>query len=450
MEQDGLAARLRAHLAAARLFRAPGLAILAVSGGGDSLALLDLMHALAPELGLSLLVAHADHGILAESGAVASRVGALARERYGLETVIGRLALGAVAGETRARAARYRFLRAVQAERGGRYLVTAHHADDQVETVLQRVLRGSAPPGLKGIPARGARGLVRPLLPFSKAELAAHARAAGLPVFEDPSNVDPRHVRGWVRTVLRPAIEARLGTAAGDAILSLARHAGREARAWDLVLEQLPALALEVRKGRFEVARPALGGYDNVLAGRILRAAARRAGMPLGPTAAARLARFAARAASGRRMALGAGVSAEAAFDRLVVERRAGKRSEPGGGFGQRGDAGEVVFGRFTLAWRRDRAPATLPRRGWTTWLPSGRLAVRALQPGDRVLPLGGVGRRRAVRLLMEARVPRTDRARWPVVTSGGAVVWIPGICRAGSRVPEPGASAVRIDARAG
>jgi tRNA(Ile)-lysidine synthase len=437
---------LRAHLAESRLLAEPGLALLAVSGGGDSMAMLDLFAALAPELGLTLLVAHADHGILPESGAVAARVVALARERFGIEAVTACLALGPGASETRARLSRYRFLRAVQAERGARYLLTAHHADDQVETVLLRVLKGSAPSGLKGIDPVGPRGLVRPLLPFRKSELLAHATGAGLPVVEDPTNADPRHLRAWVRTVLRPAMDERLGAESGHTILTLARHAGREVGAWDAVLDLLPGLGLAVSDGQFEVARAVLSGYDNVLAGRILRAAARRARLHLVPAAAARLARFAARAASGRRLALGAGVVAEVAFGALVVARGV----PPPGPRALNGTGGEVAFGRFVLAWRNEPAPATVPRIGWTAWLSPGSLEVRTVHAGDRVVPLGGVGRRKVSRLLMEARVPRAARPAYPVVTSGEEVVWIPGVCRAAARVPEPGMEAVRIDARAG
>lgn len=109
-----------------------------------------------------------------------------------------------------------------------------------------------------------------------------------------------------------------------------------------------------------------------------------------------------------------------------------------------------MTFGPLVLAWRRERAPAAVPREGWTTWLAAGSLAVRARRTGDRVVPVGGVGRRKVTRLLMEARVPRSARAAYPVVTSDGEVVWLPGVCRAAARVPAPGAEAVRIDARAG
>src|SRR5882762_2169567 len=98
--------RFRAHLTRARLFRAPGTALVAVSGGADSVALLDLLHGVASELGLALVVAHADHGIQVESGKVGTMVRELA-ERLTLPFELGELRLGPDATETAARRARY-------------------------------------------------------------------------------------------------------------------------------------------------------------------------------------------------------------------------------------------------------------------------------------------------------------------------------------------------------
>jgi tRNA(Ile)-lysidine synthase len=433
---------VRRHVVAQRLFPEPGLAVLAVSGGADSLALLDLFAGLSPILGLTLLVAHADHGIQEGSAGVADRVRELAAGRYALETVVGALALGPDASETRARTARYRFLRAVEAERGARYLLTAHHADDQIETVLLRLLRGSAPAGLAGIPARGPRGLVRPLLPFDREELRDHVRAVGLDPVEDPANADPRHLRSWVRTVLVPAIEARLGVSAPRALLDAAAHARVELRAWDAAVDHLPGLDVRVSAGRFDVARDALAGYDKWLAERILRAVAARAGVVLTPRAAARVVAFARTAASGRRLALPGGLTAEATFGRLAVFP-----SEPvAGPVRLSGATGDCDFGRFRVAWSEGTAPGRLERAGWSTWLEPAALELRAAVAGDRLAPLGGVGRRAVSRLLMEAKVPRADRAAYPVVAAAGVVAWVPGVCRGTAAVPPPGMGALRVD----
>jgi len=162
-----LPARVLAHIRENRLFREPGEALVAVSGGADSVALLDFLSDTASDLGLSLVVAHVDHGIQSDSPTVRQSVAALA-EKYGLPFESAELHLGPDTTETEARRARYAWLREVQKRRGAKYIVTAHHEDDQVETILLRGLRGSAPAGLAGISPRGRGGLVRPLLPFTR------------------------------------------------------------------------------------------------------------------------------------------------------------------------------------------------------------------------------------------------------------------------------------------
>ena len=192
------------------------------------------------------------------------------------------LALGRRRRARRARAlARYRFLRAVQAERGARYLLTAHHADDQVETVLLRVLRGSAPAGLRGIAARGPRAAWCGRCSRSATRSCWRTPSgAGLEVAHDPGEPRPAApaAAGCARCCCRVRRRAPgpRGGASRCSSVARARRAA-ELRAWDAVLDRLPGLALRVAEGRFEVARAALRGYDNVLAGRILRAAAARA-----------------------------------------------------------------------------------------------------------------------------------------------------------------------------
>lgn len=437
---DLLLDRVRNHLTRTRLFGKPGGAVVAVSGGADSVALLDLMHAVAGEWGLSLTVAHADHGIQAVSRSVAQSVRALA-ERYGLPFELGELQLGSDASETVARRARYRWLREVQQRRAARYVVTAHHRDDQMETVLLRVLRGSGVAGLAGIPARGRAGLVRPLLPFSKAELVAHAAARGLSAHDDPANRDPRHARSWVRTTLLPLLSERFGARAGSDLLRLGRHAAWDRRAWDRALELVPDLSLRVGATGFDVAREALARYDATLAAALLGAAARRAGLVLGPTRALRLAAFAGKT-SGRRMELPGGWTAEIAFERLRVFRDSAPAPEP---MLASGDCGRAMFGDFVVNWEAAPAPQTLERAGWTTWIGTPGWELRSYQAGDRVKPLGGAGHRPVRRLLMEAQVPRGERRRYPVIARGETILWIPGICRSAADLPPPGTPAVRL-----
>ncbi len=422
-----LPARVLAHIRENRLFRDPGEALVAVSGGVDSVALLDLLSDTASELGLSIAVAHVDHGIQSDSRTVGLSVKTLA-EKYGLPFESTELHLGPDTTETEARRARYAWLRELQKRRGAKYIVTAHHEDDQVETILLRGLRGSAPAGLAGISPRGRGGLVRPLLPFTRSELLAHVAARGLPVYEDPANRDSRHLRSWVRTTLLPLLNERLGSRLRRDLLEQGRHAASDRRAWDHMLDIVPELALTVQGTTVTVARASVSGYDNALSVALLRAAARRVGLVL-------------------RLPLGDGWSAEVAFDQLRIGRDAGHavdcaldRVWPSG------ERGSARFGGFEIQWSPAAAPTQIERATWTTWLDSAAWEVRRPARGDSLVPLGGVGHRPLRRLLMEARVPRSARPRYPVVSRGATILWVPGICRSAEGVPAPGTRAVRLD----
>lgn len=442
---QSLPARVLAHIRERRLFREPGETLVAVSGGADSVALLDLLHGIADELRLSLVVAHVDHGIASDSRTVGQSVGKLAA-KYGLPFELGELKLGPDTTETEARRARYAWLRELQRRRGAKYIATAHHEDDQVETIVLRALRGSAPAGLAGIASRARGGLVRPLLAFSRRELVEYATARGLPVHEDPANRDPRHLRSWVRATLLPLLNERLGPRLRHDLLTQGRHAASDRRAWDCILDLVPELALETHENSFAVARAVLCGYDNALSVALLRAAARRVGLVLGPTRARRLVAL-ARRPSGRRLAVGGGWSAEVAFDRLRVTRDQGVAIDcalehvwPSG------ERGSARFGEFEISWSPAAAPARIERATWTTWLDSDAWELRAPTRGDALVPLGGVGHRPLRRLLMEARVPRSVRPRYPVVSRGETILWVPGVCRSAVGVPAPGTRAVRLD----
>src|SRR6266576_1647288 len=364
-----LPARVLAHIRENRLFREPGETLVAVSGGADSVALLDLLHGMAAELGLTLVVAHVDHGISSDSRTVGRSVKTLA-EKYGLSFESAELHLGPDTTETEARRARYAWLREVQKRRGATYIVTAHHEDDQVETILLRGLRGSARAGLAGISPRGRGGLVRPLLPFTRSELLAHVAERCLPVYEDPANRDPRHLRSWVRTTLLPLLNERLGSRLRHDLLEQGRHAASDRRAWDHMLDIVPELALTVQGTTVTVARASVSGYDNALSVALLRAAARRVGLVLGPTRARPLVGLAQRP-SGRRLPLGDGWSAEVAFDQLRIGRDghavdcALERIWPSG------ERGTARFGEFEIQWSPAASPALIERATWTTWLDS-------------------------------------------------------------------------------
>jgi tRNA(Ile)-lysidine synthase len=420
----------------------PGPALVAVSGGPDSVALLDLLIRTQDSHRLDLIVAHVDHGIHPDSGRVAEQVQALASS-YRLPVHVGRLTLGPEAGETRARTERYAWLEELRTRLGAGVILTAHHADDQVETVLMRVLCGSGPAGLAGMAT--VRGeVVRPLLSFPRAELLRHLEETGLQFWVDPANTDPRHLRSWLRDQLLPMLRRRLPDV-DTKIQRTSRQASRDRAAWDSVLDALPELDFLAEGDGISVAALSLGGYDSPLAQAVILAAARRAGCQLGPSRVGRVLALVKSGTSGARVPLGGEWTAELSFGRLRIARDVQ-------GSGQRalileGQSGQGSWGRWNFRWSRATVPEQQDRAATSAWFTLESLTVRAWSPGEKLKPLGGTGRRLVVRCFQEVRVPRSRRVSWPVLAQNQEIIWIPGVCRSDALLPAPGTEALRVDA---
>jgi tRNA(Ile)-lysidine synthase len=418
--------------------------LLAVSGGPDSVALLDLLSGCRSELGLELSVAHVDHGIHPDSASIADGVRVLAAH-YGVPFLFRSLALGPGTSETAARTARYGALQALRREAGAELVATGHHADDQVETVLMRVLGGSGPAGLAGMNAVEGR-LVRPLLPFRREDLARHVQSLGLEAWEDPANRDPRHLRSWLRTDLLPRLRQRIPDV--DARLARVAEQGRINReGWAVLLRTLPGLDLELEAEAeaVSIAAPPLGLYDSKLALCLVMALGREAGVPLGPTRAQRVLSLVARGESGTSVPLGSGWIAEVVFGRLRFGPAAAEA--PGETAHLGGESGTVAWGSWRFVWTRAPAPEVQPRNGRTAWFVPETLAIRGWRHGEKLRPLGARGHRLVVKCFQEARVPRSLRRSWPALEHAGLVVWLPGVCRSDLLVPAAGVEALRVDA---
>jgi tRNA(Ile)-lysidine synthase len=181
----------------------------ALSGGRDSMALLDAATAIAPELGLTLSAIHVHHGLSPNADAW-TRFCEEECARRGVPLTVHRVAVDRALGdglESAARRARYEAFEAAAVDA----VALAHHADDQAETVLLQLLRGAGPHGLAAMPAsRASRRLlfVRPLLALPRSALAAYARARSLSWVEDESNADQRRARNLVRCTIAPQLAA--------------------------------------------------------------------------------------------------------------------------------------------------------------------------------------------------------------------------------------------------
>lgn len=419
----------------------PARALIAVSGGPDSVALLDLLLQSRESHRLDLLVAHADHGISLESGDIAARVGELARVA-GLKFVTAQLALGPEASETEAREARYGWLRRMRAAHEAKWIFTAHHADDQAETVLLRVLGGSGPAGLAGMkPIEG--DIVRPLLGFSRAELMAYVESRRLWYWHDPANYDARHLRSWLRHSVMPRLRERI-TDVDQRLRDVGRQAAVDRAAWDAALDVVPGLDWRVEPEGASLDAGTLAALEPSLGAALAMAWVRRAGGVLGLRHGGRVVAFARETESGARLELPSGWVVERGFDRLLLIRpRSPAVSEV---VVPPETSGHLDWGDWRLDWRRETAPPVQMRDGMTAWFVPETMLLRTWRAGDRVAPIGGTGRRLAVRCFQDARVPRVRRTQWPVFEREGTVVWIPGVCRSSLLLPAPGSTALRVD----
>lgn len=180
----------------------PGTYVVAVSGGVDSVVLLELLRQLP---GLKLTVAHFDHGIREESGDDCQFVQDLT-QRHGLPFVYKEGNLGARASEALAREARYTFLHKVMQAADARAIITAHHQDDMLETAILNMMRGTGRKGLSSL--KNTEDIIRPLLGVPKQDIIAYAKDQGLTWREDRTNTSFAYLRNYIRLKLLPHFDA--------------------------------------------------------------------------------------------------------------------------------------------------------------------------------------------------------------------------------------------------
>lgn len=425
-----LVAGVRAYCERHGLVPAGSGVLVALSGGPDSLALLDLLAVLSRERELRLHALTIDHGLRGGSSAEAAAASALA-ERIGVSSEVLSLGLEATSNvQELAREARLAALEQTRVRLGFDLIALGHTADDQAETVLLRLLRGAGPRGLAAMaPRRGA--LVRPLLGSRRAELEAWLQTRGLEPLRDPSNELPRYARNRLRQVVLPELAAE-NPRVVEALCRLAASCREEHEA----LEALAAKLYDdhVTEGVIELA--ALRCAPRGLRHRVW---ARAYGRAMG---------------SQRRLNRGhledldelcqgqqgtawldlPGLRVERRYDRLWMPATEARALEPveitGPGFYSLGAAGELEV-RAELLERdhRDALPARLVQPP---------LSVRAFSGGER-LPIA-LQRHRAVgRILIDEKVPRTERKCVPLVYQGDALVLLVGVRRAAGWACEAG-----------
>jgi tRNA(Ile)-lysidine synthase len=266
--------------------------VVAVSGGADSVALLRILARLRrPEAQLS--VAHFHHGLRGAAADADEQFVARLADSLKLGYRAGGVADGLAGGvvdrgdglEAAARQARYAFLTQAAEQLGARYLALAHTADDQAETILHRVLRGTGPAGLAGMPRvrplSRAVSLVRPLLAIGRQELRDYLYAVGQDWREDATNAQTDATRNWIRHEMLPAVAERVNPGVVDALVRLGRLAGEMQSLLDPLAEQLLERGTARSPGGgFACQLDDLAGQPRYLVREALKLAWRREGWP--------------------------------------------------------------------------------------------------------------------------------------------------------------------------
>jgi tRNA(Ile)-lysidine synthase len=403
---------------------APGRPVVVLlSGGRDSVCLLDLAVRLSGAEQVRAL--HVDYGLRDASGDDAAACAALC-ERLGVPLELRRPRRPE--GNLQAWARDQRYAEAARLALGHRALVAAGHtATDQVETVLYRLAASPGRRALLGMRPREGR-LVRPLLVATREETAAYCAERGLPWREDASNASPAFARNRLRHGLVPALR-EIHPAAEANVLRTLEVLRDEAAVLD------GAVADALARAGDPPAVAELAALPPALSRLALQSLADAAAGDRAPAVGPRAREILALGAAGGSAALdvGGGLRAVVEYGRVRFESGAGGGwSGSGGAAGSPAEADVVVPGRTAFAGGElvSERGADLPVGDGVLDVAAcgGGLHVRAWQPGDRMRPLGLGGSRSLQDLFTDRKVPRARRGTWPVVLCGEAIAWVPGI----------------------
>jgi tRNA(Ile)-lysidine synthase len=448
----------------------------AVSGGADSVALFRMMLAFRQAAGIAVLVAHFNHTLRgAESEADARFVAELARE-HNVEFVIDQEDVAAVARRQRlnledaARRLRYAFFQRIVEQGIANRIAVAHTADDQAETVLAHLFRGTGTSGLAGAyPIVGP--VIRPLLHIHRKALRLHLTALGQSWREDSTNLDLTRQRARIRAELLPLIEEHFSPRIVNHLSELARFAREEKDFWNALVEYCFQTHVREQKGAFRVQ------ISNLLLPLCLGSVASAPAQNIPPATALnqqalteRLVRrlykgvkgdcrnltavhvqqvihLASDALSGSRIELPGRILVERNFNELSVSRRSLRSSATAG---IETDRAEHAYQYLLDIPEGGLAAISVPELktrfsvkviDWSSGerdtkqvdaldadLLRSPLLLRNWRPGDAYRPRGRRQVLKLKRLFLKQRVPRGERLRWPVIESGSSIVWARGM----------------------
>jgi tRNA(Ile)-lysidine synthase len=407
--------------------------LLAVSGGIDSMVMLDLFSRIREQLQLRLSVIHVNHQLRGEESMEDERFVRDKSAEYGYPFFCERVETESyvhehkVSKQVAARHLRYAYFERARVEHNADAVATAHQADDNAETVLLNILRGTGIRGLAGIPLRrDDNHIIRPLLFAARDDIHAYAREHNLSFREDSSNESTKYRRNLLRHKIIPDLQKRAPDIARtlNRISSAMRDLDEELR--PLVDEAIAALLHTDDNGDWGLDIRGLS-EDDFLRNEIFVELLNRLHVEPSEKKVARLDRL-YMSPSGRTVELVRGCLAYRESDSIVFSRKPAceldiRRVEVGGNYD--------CSGHVVSLGNPEPAPSSLEKTPEVEYIDAERLGkhivVRPWRAGDWFIPLGMTERKKLSDFFVDQKVPRRQKASIPVLESDGAIVWICG-----------------------
>jgi len=414
--------------------------VVAVSGGPDSVCLLDILNSLKDDLGIELIVAHLDHGL---------RPGEDEPETRFVEALAGSLDLPFKAGkagpgikqgrgslEERARHARYEFLEKVKSSFSAQKIAVGHNLNDQAETILMRLLRGSGPSGLAGIPPIRDEKIIRPLIELTCSEIAVYLEQRGLAYMTDSSNLETRYLRNKIRLELLPELKKYQ-----PRIVELLGQTGEIMRRDNEWLEAEAGTWVEkhaeiTNNGQIQVHLPSFRELPEGLQNRIIRDILRITGKGLRRVSSRHIEAIHHAAMEGKAQSvfnLPNNIVVKKVYERLVfsVMKQTGPMEfryllDRPGTFHLDAPGYDI-----SLRQIKKNALHDMKASPWTVFMNADLLdfplLIRNSRPGDRFVPLGMNGHKKIKDLFIDLKVPSEERKRIPVLINKKTLIWVCG-----------------------
>ncbi len=421
---------------------APGdLCIVAVSGGPDSVCLLHILYELRQELEIGLVVAHFNHGLRgtedeAETQFVREIASSMALP-FETEKASSLLEGGPSSIEERARNARYAFLEKLRDRLHAQKIAIGHHLDDQAETVLMRLLRGSGPSGLTGIPPCRGNTIIRPLIDLKREDIESYLKARNLPYVTDSSNLQTNYLRNKIRLELLPLLheyQPRLTEHLGQlAHILRGENEYLEDQAEDWVVRHTE----ENGKGDFLIPIGPLTDLPSPIRNRVVRHLLKKAGKNLRSIDRGHIESVVMLAKSRNSQGtlnLPNGLAVKRIYDKLAFT--AGETERPREFHYQLDGLGtydlEAIGRSITLVEMERDVDLNVQDHQWTAYLDADKiqypLILRNFEPGDRFVPLGMRGHKKVKDFFIDLKIPSEARAMTPLLLSRDALVWVCGL----------------------